>query len=350
MTPDLSLSRPAFVILLVVLPFLWALMLRGRKYERSERKGYSERSTLHRVGRTGRYFLEPFFITFIPIVIVGALVGISLTFVEPKLSWDRVEAWLLLDTSLSMKACDGASENAPEKTSRLSAMRHFVRALRGHLDGASFALIPFAGDAVVSLLPTNEEEEFDYYVEHIDTAVTRKGTDLLQPLVVLGEEWEKSPPQKELVLVVFVSDGGKEAQQEPNLALLQEEVGRLLTMVPRPLFVGVGLGRESPVPIPIQRGLCPDAGPWEKDDATDPILKTAFYEPPLEAVRQAAGGPSYRLSRVNPGVIIEEIEESIRQTGLTPSVSLKRRHHDPARWLALLSLAGVICLAVILSR
>lgn len=349
-TVDLSLSRPAFLILLLLLPFLWLLMLRVRKQERSEREAYAVRSTLHRVGKMGRYFLEPFFITCIPSLIIAALAGVSLIFVEPKLSWDRVAVWVLLDTSVSMKACDADPEKARQKTSRLTATREFARTLRGHLQGASFALIPFAGDAVISLLPTNEEEEFDYYLEHIDTAVTRRGSDLLQPLVVLGKEWEENAPGKDLALVVFVSDGGKEGEREPKLALLQQEVRRLQTIVPRTLFVSVGVGRQERVSIPLQRGLCPDEGPVEKDNDTGSILKTAFYEPPLEAIRQASGGLSYRLSSLGPEKIVEEIQASIRKTGLDPSIPLEQRHHDPSRWLAFLSLAGVISLAAILSR
>ena len=65
----------------------------------------------------------------------------------------------------------------------------------------------------------------------------------------------------------------------------------------------------------------------------------------LEALRQAPGGLSYRLSNVEQEKIFEGIEQSKRKAGVVSSVPLERRQNNPSRWLAFLCLAGVISLA-----
>ncbi|VVM06574.1 vWA domain-containing protein [Methylacidimicrobium tartarophylax] len=277
----------------------------------------------------------------------GGMAGLRWGWGAPAAQWRHCEFWLLLDTSLSMRAQD-TTRVGNSFVSRLEWAELVCSKLFESFPGARFGIIPFAGDASVLLLPSTDRNEFAYYLQSATAVPKSRGTDLVEPLRALASEWTQKPPASPMPVVVLLSDGGREEGREIPIAKIGETAKEVQAASPRVLFVCVAVGgdREAAVPSESPSG---DVS-LEEDFQSKGLLRTARFDPPLETVSEMIGGLFFRAKDISLEEICRAVAQRLEKQGMHPEWEAEAGGEEAGRVLATLGLGILFLLTTLWSR
>ncbi|CAF0698438.1 VWA domain-containing protein [Candidatus Methylacidithermus pantelleriae] len=235
---------------------------------------------------------------------------------QTRVLWPTVELWVLWDVSLSMHAVD--SYVGQTKVSRLQWTQDFLSKVPEEVPGAHWALVPFAGESALAIEPTEDAEEWRYYLEQPTGLAPEPGSDLEAPLVLVKNAWKKHPPSRDHPVILFLSDGGKEPGIEPSETRLQASVRDLMALKPKMSLISLALGASTPVPIP-REGQDPRRG-WETNPMTGQPLYTALWLPPLRALAEVSQGKLVVVGSESPSQVWQSVHQALDQAGIPRKV------------------------------
>lgn len=244
----------------------------------------------------------------------AGMAGLRWDWGAPAARWRRCDFWLLLDTSLSMRAEDAAGGRSGS-LSRLEWAQRLCSYLFSGFPGARFGIVPFAGDASVLLLPSSDRNAFTYYLRSAAAVPKSRGTDLVEPLRALAAEWSQNPPESPMPVAVLLSDGGREEGREVPIAEIGEAAKEVQAAAPRVLFVCVAVGGDRETAVPDESA--PEEPSSEGEPAKGP-LRTARFDPPLEAVSETTGGLFFRAKESSPEEIGRAVAQRLEKHGIRP--------------------------------
>lgn len=274
MTPGDFLALPEWAPALLLAPLaalaLWAAdRSRARRLARiaGPRAGVLADGPGPRAGRLRRWLLP------------AGLLGAILAALQPRLGEGGAVAWrgadvvVCLDVSRSMLARDASPD-------RLEAARRGILALAERAEGDRFALVVFAGEAVLASPLTPDGEAFAVLAAGAGPSdVRRGGTDLGAALETALRAFEGSPDGAGAVLLL--SDGEDHGQR--GLRAAEALAARSIPVH----AVGYGSPLGSKVTLP------GDGGETYLRDASGREVVTALDPAGLRRIAEATGG-TYR--------------------------------------------------------
>jgi Ca-activated chloride channel homolog len=217
---------------------------------------------------------------------VVAIAFVTLALMRPQIALERrvaehehTDLIVVLDRSVSMRARDVQ----PSRFGRaIQEIRTFLARKPDAIDRVG--LVGFAGTALIVSHLTRDLNSLMFYLDWIEEdAEVRFGTDLGAALASARELARKDRRATRKVMLV-VSDGDDQGNQlDAELASLRAEQTRVYT-------IGIGSGREVPIPVSVERG----APPSFLQDENGALVKTRFVETTLRRIADQTGGQYFR--------------------------------------------------------
>ncbi len=272
------LEMPYLVALAIVLPLVFALLLR-RSY----------RSRAHRLERFGaldvvRRLLPASALSgtgwrAVRLGLVSAFAGVALA--GPRWGQERsvvqssgVDVVLAVDASLSMLAQD-------EKPSRLERVKQEIRRLRAMSPGDRVGLLAFAGRSYVLTPITVDGGALDLFLDNLDPTIVGQGGSSIASAITQGTSLlSLTKSGADRALVVFSDGEGFEPQDELVTAAKKAADNNVS-------LVTVGFGTPQGTTIPIKD---PNGAPTVKRDENGQVVVTRYHPELLQSAATAANG------------------------------------------------------------
>jgi Ca-activated chloride channel family protein len=277
---------PGMARWLLVLPFalacLWLHAAAKRRFR--ERAGIGPLLTALSKLSTRRRELAALAATFAALsFLVVALMRPQLFVVSRLPEYERQDLVLVLDRSASMWAQDVR----PSRFARAVAeIKGFLEKKPEGIDRVG--LVGFSGSSLILSHLTRDASSLFFYLDWIlDEREPQFGTDIGKALLSARELMQKDD-RKTRKIVLLISDGDDQGQElRTQLALLQKERTRIYC-------VGIGSGREVPIPIRNEQGKLE----LLQDERGQP-LTTRFEEATLQEIAAVTGGRYFRSQTGN---------------------------------------------------
>ena len=279
MTLDLSIIElPWLLPLVIVLPILFAVLLRRARASRERRllrfgaldvvRRLIPASALAGSGwRASRLGLA------------AALAGVAIA--GPRWGHERsivqsngVDMVLAVDASLSMMATD-------ETPNRLERVKQEIRRLRSISPGDRVGLLAFAGRSYVLTPITVDEGALDLFLDNLDPSVVGQAGTSLASTITQGTSLlalTKSGADRALVIM---SDGEGFEPQEELIAAAKKAAENNVSLV----TVGFGTTAGSTIPVKDANGII-----TQKRDEAGQVVITRYQPTLLQAAATAANG------------------------------------------------------------
>ena len=279
MNLDLSIIElPWLLPLVIVLPFLFAVLLRRARASRERRllrfgaldvvRRLIPASALAGSGwRASRLGLA------------AALAGVAIA--GPRWGHERsvvkssgVDMVLAVDASLSMMATD-------EKPNRLERVKQEIRRLRSISPGDRVGLLAFAGRSYVLTPITVDEGALDLFLDNLDPSVVGQAGTSLASTITQGTSLlalTKSGADRALVIM---SDGEGFEPAEELIAAAKKAAENNVSLV----TVGFGTTAGSTIPVKDANGVI-----TQKRDEAGQVVITHYQPTLLQAAATAANG------------------------------------------------------------
>ncbi|VVM05246.1 hypothetical protein MAMC_00478 [Methylacidimicrobium cyclopophantes] len=336
------------LLLLGALPLILGWQCQRARALAKERLAVDPREEAHHWPRQGRRW-ETVFLCVAVLAAAAGAAGLRWGWKLPVADWHRCEFWLLLDTSLSMRAQDGSGEGDRNRSfSRLEWAKGLCSELFARFPGARFGIVPFAGDASVLSLPSTDRDEFRYYLETASSVPKASGTDLVEPLSLLASEWARNSPSGPMPVLVLLSDGGKEEGKEVPIAKIVETAKEIQALSPRVLFVCLSIGGERGAVVPW--GSVAEKLPGAEEFRSTGGFRTARFDPPLESVAHSTGGLFFRAKESSADTICRAVEQRLEKSGLHPERKAASGGSGGSWGWATLGLVSLLLLTTLWSR
>lgn len=275
----------AFLMLLIlgVIALLWQL----HRWRKNVRKSFADDSLQEDIfgKKVSSWFgLKNIFLIISLIFMVIALMGPLWGEEEQRLKREGIDMVFALDLSNSMNAEDIAP-------SRLEKAKNFILNYIQTLGGDRVGLLVFAGDAYAVSPLTSDYTAIYNFVENLETNLLwDQGTDfslaIKESVEILGDAPETG---KALILI---SDGEDHEQGlEAQIDFAKESKVDIFT---------IGVGGETPVPIPMESVDGWDEGYKEDDNGT--TVLTSFHGEELRWIAEKSGGSYIKLENIDKTV------------------------------------------------
>jgi Ca-activated chloride channel family protein len=270
-------ERPLLLILAVVLPIVFALLLRRARRQREER--LKRLGTLDVVKRlVPPAALKSSGWRAVRLGLAAALAGIAIA--GPRWGYEKttvtssgVDLVLAVDASLSMMATD-------EKPSRLERVKQEIRRLRAISPGDRVGLLAFAGRSYVLTPITVDGGALDLFLDNLDPSVVGQAGSSLASTITQGTSLlglTKSGADRALVVL---SDGEGFEPQEELAAAAKNAAAQHVSLVT------VGFGTLQGSTIPVREG----DRMTEKRDANGQVVVTRYHPELLQLAADSASG------------------------------------------------------------
>lgn len=200
---------------------------------------------------------------------------------------------VIFDVSKSMLAEDTAP-------SRLAHAKWLAGELAARRPGDRFALIPFAGRAVVLCPLTADQNTFRMFLDTLDcNAIPHGGTDIATALQTASRALEEAGGEEKAVLLI--TDGEELTGDAAAEAAKLRAAGITL------LIVGIGSDTAAaPIPEPL-----PNGGRRFKKDASGNLVTTRLGSDLLAELAETADGKYFHSTAINDR--LDEIDSAISQ-------------------------------------
>jgi len=319
-------SSPFLLLLLLVLPVLWALGVRAERYLARVMASF----TLAGEGapswrRRARLVL--------PLVAMGwliiALAGPAVEVAAREETTYQASLVIGLDVSKSMLAEDvllaGLPGEAAEISNRLNLARRFLRQFLGELKNENAGLLFFAGSGLEIVPLTRDHGFFRFILRHADVMeMTDSGSDLGDALRAALGMLEDADPAG-VRTVILISDGedtaGDAAGIREALAAFSDQGIRVFT---------VGVGEDQPVYIPARKPGIDDFDDFYRDRAGG-YQQTRLEEGLLKSIAAETRGSYVRLDEGRLPEIAAALRSEIYRLP-APTLKAEATHR---RWLDL---------------
>jgi Ca-activated chloride channel family protein len=280
MIPALDLSvieHPYLIALALVLPVLFAWLLRRSQRQRQRR--LARLGALDVVRRlvpatalgSGKWRV-------VRLALAAALAGVAIA--GPRWGYERtlvrssgVDLVLAVDASLSMMATD-------EKPSRLERVKQEIRRLRELSPGDRVGLLAFAGRSYILSPITVDAGALDLFLDNLDPSIVGQAGSSIAQTISQGTNLlalTKSGADKALVVM---SDGEGFELQDDVIAAAKRAGDANVSLVT------VGFGTTQGSTIPVREG---NSMTTKKDDAGQVVI-TRYHPELLQAAATAANG------------------------------------------------------------
>ena len=271
------LERPYLLALAIVLPALFAWLLRRHRLQRQQR--LARLGTLDVVRRlvpaaafSGGGWRAA------RIALAAALAGIAIA--GPRWGYERttvrstgVDLVFAVDASLSMMATD-------EKPSRLERVKQEIRRVRALSPGDRVGLLAFAGKSYILSPITVDGGALDLFLDNLDPSVVGQAGSSIGLTIIQGTNLlslTKSGADRALVVL---SDGEGFELQDDVIAAAKRAAENNVSLV----TVGFGTPAGSTIPVRENGGLT-----TKKDDKGGVVI-TRYHPELLQAAATAANG------------------------------------------------------------
>ena len=279
MSVDLSwIERPWLLSLAIVLPALFALLLRRARASREQRlQRFGALDVVRRLipanalAGSGWRALR--------LGVVASLAGLAIA--GPRWGHERttvrssgVDMVLAVDASLSMMATD-------EQPNRLERVKQEIRRLRALSPGDRVGLLAFAGRSYVLTPITVDGGALDLFLDNLDPSVVGQAGTSLASTIAQGTSLlalTKSGADRALVIL---SDGEGFEPQEELIAAAKKAADNNVSIVT------VGFGTTAGSTIPVKD---PSGAVTQKRDENNQVVVTHYQPGLLQAAATAAGG------------------------------------------------------------
>ena len=306
MSLDLSIIElPWLLPLVVVLPILFALVLRRARASRERRllrfgaldvvRRLIPDSALAGSGwRAARLGLA------------AALAGVAIA--GPRWGHERavvkssgVDMVLAVDASLSMMATD-------EKPNRLERVKQEIRRLRAISPGDRVGLLAFAGRSYVLTPITVDEGALDLFLDNLDPSVVGQAGTSLASTITQGTSLlalTKSGADRALVIM---TDGEGFEPKEELIAAAKKAAENNVSLV----TVGFGTAAGSTIPVKDANGTV-----TQKRDEAGAVVITHYEPALLQAAATAANGTFIPADATDKAARIKAALSKLRTGGKT---------------------------------
>jgi Ca-activated chloride channel homolog len=268
---------PWLLILAIVLPVVFALLLRRARKERARRlQRLGQLSVVRRLVPASVFSSGGWRAT--RLMTAAALAGIAIA--GPQWGVERstvrstgVDLVLAVDASLSMLATD-------EKPNRLERVKQEIRRLRALSPGDRVGLLAFAGRSYVLSPITVDGGALDLFLDNLDPSVVGQAGSSIATTIAQGTSLlslTKSGADRALVIL---SDGEAFEPQDELLAAARRAKEQGVSLVT------VGFGTTQGSTIPVKEG----SRVTEKRDEKGEIVVTHYRPDMLQAAATAATG------------------------------------------------------------
>lgn len=272
------LEMPYLVVLAIVLPIVFALLLRRAYRSRANRlERFGALDVVRRLLPTSALSGSGW--RAVRLGLASAFAGMALA--GPRWGQERsvvqssgVDVVLAVDASLSMLAQD-------EKPSRLERVKQEIRRLRAMSPGDRVGLLAFAGRSYVLTPITVDGGALDLFLDNLDPSIVgQAGTSIASAITQGTSLLSLTKSGADRALVVMSDGEGFEPQDELVAAAKKaaENNVRLVT---------VGFGTPQGTTIPIKD---PNGGNTVKRDENGQVVVTRYHPELLQAAATAANG------------------------------------------------------------
>ncbi len=249
----------------------------------------SARIHLSGMGGTGVEWQVRMFLRTVSMVAFTILIVLAAA--EPRsgrrpLSGERsgLDVAVAFDVSRSMLSTD----LEPDRLSRATAA---LRQISGGLESARFSLVPFKGDAILSVPMTEDRSVLDVWIDRLGPGLSSvPGTNLEEALRTARWSFPEGTGRKRVI--ILISDG-------ESLTGSSRKVVRDLLDEGIPVFV-LAAGTSQGGTIPLADGS------YVLDESGHPVITRADFKD-LQTLAEDTGGTFYSMER--PGAVTELIAE-----------------------------------------
>ncbi|MEO8622462.1 MAG: VWA domain-containing protein [bacterium] len=272
------IELPWLLPLILVLPVLFALLLRRARASREQRlQRFGALDVVRRLippnalaGSGWRALRLGLAVALAGLAIAGPRWGHELTTVRST----GVDMVLAVDASLSMMATD-------EKPNRLERVKQEIRRLRAISPGDRVGLLAFAGRSYVLTPITVDGGALDLFLDNLDPSVVgQAGTSLASTITQGTSLLALTKSGADRALVIFSDGEGFEPQEELILAAKKAADNNVSIVT-----VGFGTAAGSTIPIKDANG-----GATQKRDENGQVVVTRYQPTLLQAAATAASG------------------------------------------------------------
>ncbi|MEP6729656.1 MAG: VWA domain-containing protein [bacterium] len=272
------IEQPLLLPLAVILPIVFALLLRRARASREQRLvRFGSLDVVRRLipasalsGSGWRALRLGLAAAFAGLAIAGPRWGQEKTVVRSS----GVDMVLAVDASLSMLAQD-------EKPSRLERVKQEIRRLRAISPGDRVGLLAFAGRSYVLTPITVDGGALDLFLDNLDPSVVGQAGTSLASTITQGTSLlalTKSGADRALVIM---SDGEGFEPQDELIAAAKKAADNNVSIV----TVGFGTPQGATIPVKDANG-----GVTQKRDENNQVVTTRYHPELLQAAAQAANG------------------------------------------------------------
>lgn len=268
---------------------LWGLSLLPVIFGVAWLAGRSARRHLNSIGGTDVEWQVRIFLR--NLSMLGFTVLVVLAAAEPRSGRRPVpgersglDVAVAIDVSRSMLSTDLEPDRLSRSTSAL-------RQISSGLDQARFSLVPFKGDAVLSVPMTEDRVIFDMWIDRLGPGLsTVPGTDLEAALRSARWSFPEGAGRKRVI--VLISDG-------ESLTGAARKIVRDLVDEGIPVFVlAAGTAQGGTIPLP--------DGSMVVDESGHPVISRADMNG-LQSLAEDTGGSFFSMER--PGAVAELISD-----------------------------------------
>jgi Ca-activated chloride channel family protein len=272
------IEQPLLLPLAIILPIVFALLLRRARKSREERLNrFGSLDVVRRLipasalsGSGWRALRLGLAAALAGVAIAGPRWGQEKTLVRSS----GVDLVLAVDASLSMLAQD-------EKPSRLERVKQEIRRLRAISPGDRVGLLAFAGRSYVLTPITVDGGALDLFLDNLDPSVVGQAGTSLASTITQGTSLlalTKSGADRALVVM---SDGEGFEPQDELIAAAKKAAENDVSLV----TVGFGTTQGTTIPIKDANG-----GVVPKRDENGQVVVTRYHPDLLQTAAQAANG------------------------------------------------------------
>jgi Ca-activated chloride channel family protein len=271
------LEQPWLLILALVLPLVFALLLRRARRQRTAR--FARLGALEVVKRlVPAAVLQGGGWRTARLTLAAALAGIAIA--GPRWGYEKstvtssgVDLVLAVDASLSMLATD-------EKPSRLERVKQEIRRLRAISPGDRVGLLAFAGRSYVLTPITVDGGALDLFLDNLDPSVVGQAGTSLASTITQGTSLLALTKTGADRALVIMSDGEGFEPQDELVAAAQSAAQQHVSLV----TVGFGTVQGSTIPIREGQQIT------EKRDADGQVVITKYHPELLKLAADSSGG------------------------------------------------------------
>lgn len=268
----LRFEDPAYLYLLILIPFIVLLGLYGMYRRKKKLAAFGEPALLERLmpdvstaRRKLKFWLKIAVLALIIVMLARPQMG-------AKISQEKrngIEVIIALDISNSMKATDVAP-------SRLDKSKMLIENMVENFTNDKIGLVVFAGDAFVQLPITSDYVSAKMFLQNIDPSlIAAQGTDLAAALRVSSNSFTQQ--EKVGRAIIVITDGEDHEGGAVEAARQAKKKGE------RVFVLGVGSTNGAPVPD--------GNGSYMKDNTGSEVM-SSLNEDMCKQIA-AAGGGSY---------------------------------------------------------